>query len=145
MRLKTRPACRSNALPAGGAFPGVDRHSPRHDDVAWRAFQARQTTEFIASQAGIVRAYARADQFVTTCIAYTRVAVDDDELTDQLDVTAGNEPAPGRLVDVAGVRYDECSNLMQDNPAARRAGRPTRPADRRHRDPLDGRAHRPRR
>jgi beta-galactosidase len=59
-------------------------------DVAWRAFQARQTTEFINWQAGIVREYARSDQFVTTCIAYGWPAVEDDELTDRLDVTAGN-------------------------------------------------------
>jgi beta-galactosidase len=59
-------------------------------DVAWRAFQAEQTTEFIGWQAGLVREYARPEQFVTTCIAYERPAVDDDALTDRLDVTAGN-------------------------------------------------------
>ncbi|MFC1439968.1 beta-galactosidase [Streptacidiphilus sp. N1-10] len=59
-------------------------------DVAWRAFQARQTTEFIAWQAGIVREYSRPEQFVTTCISYTRRAVEDDELTDSLDVATGN-------------------------------------------------------
>ncbi|RSM91483.1 beta-galactosidase [Kibdelosporangium aridum] len=59
-------------------------------DVAWREFQARQTTEFIAWQADIVREYAKQEQFVTTCISYTRPAVDDDELTDSLDIAAGN-------------------------------------------------------
>jgi beta-galactosidase len=59
-------------------------------DVAWREFQAQQTTEFIDWQAGIVREYARGDQFVTTCISYTRPAVDDDKLTDSLDVASGN-------------------------------------------------------
>jgi len=59
-------------------------------DVAWRAFQARQTSEFVAWQADIVREYARADQFVTTCLSYPHVALDDDELTDHVDVTAGN-------------------------------------------------------
>jgi len=59
-------------------------------DVAWRRFQAEQTTEFIGWQADIVREYARPDQFVTTCLAYDRPAVEDDELTDRLDVTAGN-------------------------------------------------------
>ncbi|MEU5118180.1 beta-galactosidase [Streptomyces asoensis] len=59
-------------------------------DVAWRAFQARQVAEFIGWQADIVREYADAGQFVTTCISYTRPAVEDDELTDRLDVTAGN-------------------------------------------------------
>jgi beta-galactosidase len=59
-------------------------------DVAWRRFQAEQTTEFIAWQAGIVREFARPEQFVTTCIAYDRPALEDDRLTDALDVTAGN-------------------------------------------------------
>ncbi|MDX2546595.1 beta-galactosidase, partial [Streptomyces sp. WI04-05B] len=59
-------------------------------DVAWREFQARQVTEFIGWQADIVREYAKADQFVTTCISYTRPAVQDDELTDRLDIASGN-------------------------------------------------------
>ncbi|MFE0458837.1 beta-galactosidase [Kitasatospora sp. NPDC058965] len=67
-----------------------DRNQQPQYDVAWRAFQARQVTEFIAWQATIVREYARPDQFVTTCLAYGHPAVEDDELTDALDVTAGN-------------------------------------------------------
>ena len=59
-------------------------------DLAWRTFQAKLTTEFIAWQADIVREYARDDQFVTTCIAYERPTVDDVGLTRALDVTAGN-------------------------------------------------------
>jgi beta-galactosidase len=59
-------------------------------DLAWRIFQAKLTTEFIAWQADIVREYARADQFVTTCISYDRPTVDDANLTAALDVTAGN-------------------------------------------------------
>jgi beta-galactosidase len=59
-------------------------------DVAWRQFQAEQTTDFIGWQADIVREYARPDQLVTTCIAYDRPAVADDELVRRLDVTAGN-------------------------------------------------------
>jgi len=59
-------------------------------DLAWRRFQAQLTTDFIAWQAGIVRELARPDQFVTTCIAYSRPAVDDRALTAALDVTAGN-------------------------------------------------------
>ncbi|MEV5955014.1 beta-galactosidase [Streptomyces sp. NPDC051987] len=59
-------------------------------DVAWREFQARQVTEFIGWQADIVREYAHPEQFVTTCVSYTRPAVEDDELTDRLDVAAGN-------------------------------------------------------
>jgi beta-galactosidase len=58
--------------------------------LAWRRFQAELTTEFIAWQAGIVREYARPDQFVTTCIAYERPTVQDEALTRALDVTAGN-------------------------------------------------------
>lgn len=59
-------------------------------DLAWRRFQAAQTTEFIGWQADIVREYARDDQFVTTCISYERPAIEDDALTSRLDVTAGN-------------------------------------------------------
>ncbi|MFC3897507.1 beta-galactosidase [Lentzea rhizosphaerae] len=59
-------------------------------DVAWREFQARQVTEFIAWQAGIVREYTRPGHFVTTCISYTRRAVADDELSANLDIASGN-------------------------------------------------------
>ncbi|WP_405847716.1 beta-galactosidase [Streptomyces sp. NBC_01518] len=59
-------------------------------DVAWREFQARQCTEFIGWQADIVREYARPEHFVTTCISYTRPAVEDDQLTDRLDIATGN-------------------------------------------------------
>jgi beta-galactosidase len=58
--------------------------------LAWRRFQAEQTTEFIAWQADIAREYARPEQFVTTCISYERPALDDEALTSRLDVTAGN-------------------------------------------------------
>jgi beta-galactosidase len=67
-----------------------DNNQQPQYDVAWRAFQAKQTTEFIAWQAEIAREYARPEQFVTTCISYTRPAVEDDELTDALDVASGN-------------------------------------------------------
>jgi beta-galactosidase len=59
-------------------------------DLAWRRFQAAQTTEFIGWQAEIVREYARPDQFVTTCLSYARPALADDQLMARLDVTAGN-------------------------------------------------------
>ncbi|WP_229070302.1 beta-galactosidase [Actinoplanes sp. DH11] len=59
-------------------------------ELAWRRFQARQTAEFIAWQAGIVREYAGTGQFVTTCIAYDRPAFDDAALGDSLDITAAN-------------------------------------------------------
>jgi beta-galactosidase len=69
-------------LPDGNAQPQYE--------LAWRRFQARLTSEFIAWQADIVRSLARRDQFVTTCLAYDRPAVDDVSLAGQLDVTAGN-------------------------------------------------------
>ncbi|WP_262700651.1 MULTISPECIES: beta-galactosidase [Streptomyces] len=59
-------------------------------DLAWRRFQAEQTTEFIGWQADIVREYARPEHFVTTCIAYDRPALDDQALAGRLDITAGN-------------------------------------------------------
>ena len=59
-------------------------------DLAWRRFQAEQTTEFIGWQADIVREYARPEHFVTTCIAYDRPALDDQALASRLDITAGN-------------------------------------------------------
>lgn len=51
---------------------------------------ARQTGGFIARQADIVREYAHPGQFVTTCLHYGHPALEDEELTDPLDVTAGN-------------------------------------------------------
>ncbi|MEU5888806.1 beta-galactosidase [Streptomyces sp. NPDC047461] len=59
-------------------------------DVVWREFQARQVTEFIGWQADLVREYAQPEQFVTTCISYKRPGVEDDELTDRLDIATGN-------------------------------------------------------
>lgn len=59
-------------------------------DVAWREFQARQVTEFIGWQADLVREYAQPEHFVTTCISYTRQGVEDDEMTDRLDIASGN-------------------------------------------------------
>ncbi len=67
-----------------------DGNSAPQYDLAWRRFQARLTSEFIAWQAAIVREYARDDQFVTTCLAYARPAIDDPDLTAPLDNTAGN-------------------------------------------------------
>jgi beta-galactosidase len=64
-------------------------YQPQYD-LAWRTFQARLTTRYIAWQADVVREYARDDQFVMTCIAYDRATVHDSALTTSLDVTAGN-------------------------------------------------------
>jgi beta-galactosidase len=58
-------------------------------DLAWRIFQAKLTTEFIAWQADVVREYARDDQFVTTCISYDRPTVDDANLTAVLGRDSG--------------------------------------------------------
>lgn len=67
-----------------------DGNSLPQYDLAWRRFQAELTTDFIGWQADIVRQYADAAQFVTTCINYPRDAHDDRALTERLDVTAGN-------------------------------------------------------
>lgn len=67
-----------------------DGNSLPQYDLAWRRYQADLTTEFIAWQAGIVREYAKPEQFVTTCIAYPRPGLDDEALVSSLDITAGN-------------------------------------------------------
>ncbi|GCE76254.1 beta-galactosidase [Cellulomonas biazotea] len=59
-------------------------------DLAWRRFQASLTTEMIDWQARAVRALARPEQWVTTCIAYERPALEDADLASVLDVTSGN-------------------------------------------------------
>lgn len=70
-------------LPDGNTTPSYD--------LAWRRYQADLTTEFIEWQAGIVRELARADQFVTTCLAIgNRRAVDEVAVTARLDVAAAN-------------------------------------------------------
>ena len=58
--------------------------------LAWRRFQARLVDEFIGWQAGIVREYARPEQFVTTCIAFDRPAMNEATVTGGLDVAAAN-------------------------------------------------------
>ncbi|MFI1051306.1 beta-galactosidase [Streptomyces griseoruber] len=59
-------------------------------DVAWREFQARLTTEFVAWQAALVREFAAPEQFVTTCVSYPRPGIEDHELNEALDIAAGN-------------------------------------------------------
>ena len=63
-------------------------------DLAWRAHQARITTEFIAEQAAVVRELARDDQFTTTCMALSRPAFDAADLNRALDVAAVNPYYP---------------------------------------------------
>ena len=65
-------------------------HVPQYD-LAWRRFQATLTTDYIEWQAAIVREYAAADQFVTTCIDIARVAVDDRALAAASDIPAANQ------------------------------------------------------
>lgn len=68
--------------PEGNTFPQYD--------LAWRRFQAKITTDFIAWQADLVREYSRTDQFVTTCLQYPRRAVDDRTVFEALDIASGN-------------------------------------------------------
>lgn len=58
--------------------------------LAWRRYQAWLTADFVAWQARIVRELARADQFVTTCLAMDRPAVDNVQTNQGLDVAAVN-------------------------------------------------------
>ncbi len=67
-----------------------DNNAQPQYDLAWRRFQSRLTTEMIEWQARAVRELARPDQWVTTCIAYDRPAIEDHQLGAVLDVTAGN-------------------------------------------------------
>ncbi|WP_040166490.1 beta-galactosidase [Microbacterium gorillae] len=59
-------------------------------DLAWRRFQAEQTTDFLRWQADIAREYTTPGQFVTTCVSYPRNAVDDRAVGEVMDVAAGN-------------------------------------------------------
>lgn len=68
--------------PAGNSLP--EYH------LEWRRFQASLTTDLVSWQAALVREYSRPDQFVTTCISYSRPQISDDELVGALDVVAGN-------------------------------------------------------
>jgi beta-galactosidase len=58
--------------------------------LAWRRYQARLTADFVEWQVGIVRELARDDQFVTTCLAMDRPAVDNVLAMRRLDATAVN-------------------------------------------------------
>ena len=68
--------------PDGNAMPQYQ--------LEWRRFQSTLATELIAWQADVVREYARDDQFITTCISYSRPQLADDQLVASLDVVAGN-------------------------------------------------------
>jgi beta-galactosidase len=63
-------------------------------DLEWRRYQAELTSEFIGWQADLVSSLARPDQFVTTCLAMGRPALDAVALASALDVTAVNAYFP---------------------------------------------------
>ncbi|SKA79559.1 beta-galactosidase [Agreia bicolorata] len=64
-------------------------YQPQYD-LAWRRFQAQLVTDFIGWQAGIVRELADPAHFVTTCISYDQLGVEDVDLSAELDVASGN-------------------------------------------------------
>jgi beta-galactosidase len=59
-------------------------------DLAWRRFQARLVTDYIGWQARLVRELIGPDPFVTTCISYEQLGIEDVELSAHLDIAAGN-------------------------------------------------------
>ncbi len=59
-------------------------------DLAWRRHQAGLADELIAWQAGVVREYARPDQFVMTCLAPHHRAQDLSTIGASLDLTGAN-------------------------------------------------------
>lgn len=65
-------------------------HVPQYD-LAWRRFHAERTTAYIDWQVRIVREYATADQFITTCVDATRPGVHDGDLAQVLDLVATNQ------------------------------------------------------
>jgi beta-galactosidase len=69
-------------VPDGNTVPSYD--------LAWRRYQAEVMNNFIASQADIVRELALPDQFVTTCMALNRAALDPPGLNASLDIAAVN-------------------------------------------------------
>lgn len=69
-------------VPAGNLMPQYQ--------LEWRRFQAALVTDYIAWQARLAAEYASDEQFITTCISYERLPVEDDRLVEALDVTAGN-------------------------------------------------------
>jgi beta-galactosidase len=73
-------------VPEGNTVPSYD--------LAWRRFQSALTSEFISAQAALVKEMARADQFVTTCMALSRPAFDPADLNRELDIAAVNPYYP---------------------------------------------------
>lgn len=72
-------------VPDGNAQPQYD--------LAWRRFQAQLVTDLIGWQAQIVRDEVHPthpERFVTTCLSYDQVGVEDERLAARLTVAAGN-------------------------------------------------------
>jgi beta-galactosidase len=86
-------------------------------DLAWRRYQARLTTEFIEWQVSLVRSMARPQQFVTTCLALGRPALDAVAVGGTLDVASVNVYFPMQ----DGLAYPEAD----DSPALRPVWMPT--------------------
>jgi beta-galactosidase len=61
-------------------------------ELAWRRFQAGLFTEFIGWQADLVREITadRPGLFVTTCISYEQLGVEDADMSARLDIASGN-------------------------------------------------------
>ena len=120
--------------------------SPSYD-LAWRRFQSELTTEFISEQAALVREIARADQFVTTCMALSRPAFDPADLNRELDIAAVNPyyamqgaltmPAPPPEAALGTAALDAADRRVGDLPAGRHDARRPRRAVPRDRDERD--------
>ncbi len=74
--------------PDGNTNPGYD--------LEWRCFQAKLTTDFLAWQVGIVREYARPDQFITQDLVggHGRPNSDRYEIAQVVDIIAENPYHP---------------------------------------------------
>lgn len=58
--------------------------------LAWRRYQNQLVADYLTWQVNLVREYARPDQFVTTCIAFDRPAMDEQLVASRLDLPAAN-------------------------------------------------------
>lgn len=80
----------SHRLSTWGELWRPEGNSAPQYDLEWRRYQASLANELIEWQANLVREYARDDQFVMTCLSYTRPQVADDQLAAPLDLVGGN-------------------------------------------------------
>lgn len=63
--------------------------SPQYD-VEWKCYQQRLTDELIVWAADEIRKYIPETQFVTTCISFKRVTVDESTVCESTDIAAAN-------------------------------------------------------